>query len=147
MRLVSSNSGRCMVGCSKIWTSCCRATAWCMTLWLASSAPQYSPYKSGSRFESPIVLWISGTECCAFSSMGKRAKAAHSNFETFLVWVCTIKKHKPGIAIHEITGLHPEATLEFFFSSECAGAERRGGGGNRHLVCSGVCVYEACSDV
>ena len=71
---------------------------------------------SGSEYRPPIIIWLSGTECYAFSTMGKQERAAHRNFETFLVWVLVVRKNKPHLLIHEITELQPEGILEFFFA-------------------------------
>lgn len=79
----------------------------------------------GTPHSMPIILWVSGTECFAFSAMGRLQRTSHDNFETFLVWVCTIKKSRPHIVIHEITELHPESILEFVLSDECPSCFRR----------------------
>lgn len=76
------------------------------------------PMPGADHHSKPNILWISGTECYAFLAMGKQLKTAHDNFETFLLWFCHIKRYLPDIVVYEITELHPEGLLEFFFGRE-----------------------------
>ena len=75
-------------------------------------------------FRSPTLLWISGTECDAFSTMGRQDRASHQSFEVFLVWLATIKKARPAVVIHEITELQPESIFEFFLGDTYSGTKQ-----------------------
>ena len=82
--------------------------------------PAFVDHILGSRFVEPIKVQCSGTECYALSSMGTGLKTAHSNFLVFLVWAATVLRNLLEMILHEITELHSEAILPWFFAHKCS---------------------------
>ena len=54
---------------------------------------------------------VSGTECYAFSNMGKREGIAHGSHLTFLCWLLVMRQEQPDLIIHENVCTHPESLL------------------------------------
>ena len=73
---------------------------------------------SSGLFIDPLSILVSGPECFAFSSRGRRGGLAHTTMLTFLVWVARIKRDLPWLVLHENTELHPEGVLRYFFAGD-----------------------------
>ncbi|CAK0878636.1 unnamed protein product, partial [Prorocentrum cordatum] len=83
------------------------------------AAPPFVQHFPNDDFTEPLTIHVLGTECYAFAFMGSGAKTSHDNFATFLMWCLSILRTRPLVVIHEITELHPEGILEYFFKDTC----------------------------